>query len=560
MTDPTFPTLRTLLETAVQAVPRNHIFTRWFANGAWQHRTYAETLDRVRILAEWFGTHGLIPRKTHVALLLPNGPDWIESYLAVTSIAGAIVPIDPKLTAPELHHILSDSEATFLVTDPAHLPLVKEVAPTLPALQQLLLTAAPIDIPAPLPTTLLPSLFHDYPDDHSRRVWDDPSCIPTPEDLCGILYTSGTTGKPKGAMLTHRNFSADAIGALTLISEYVTPKDDFLVVLPLFHAFAFTANFVVALRAHARLSFLRSLRTLQADLAALHPSVLMTVPLMAEKLHNHLLETFHSTLLGRFIHRFLPRLAGRKILAALGGRLRLIIVGGAKADPTVVGDFVRMGIPLSEGYGLTECAPVVSVCPPSHIRVGSIGPVIDGIQARIHNPNNNSVGELQIRGPITFRGYWHNDEATQNIYDGDWLKTGDLARIDAQGYLTICGRAKTLIVNREGKNIYPEEVEQAIGRSPLISAVVVLAYHTHGEPGEKVGALIAPNREALARQYPATTTPEAISALLREAVKHQCQALAAYKHPRKIVISPTPLLMTSTQKVRRHAYAGTLDE
>ena len=550
-------TLRALFECAATEEAPDHLFLRWHEKGAWQTRTYRDCLARVKALAEWFGESGLQPRKTHVALFLPNGPLWIESYLAITSIAGAVVHTDPKLTAQELLHILSDSNAEMVVTDRAHLPKVLEIRDRLPALKRLLLTDDAPD-EGPLPTDTLACVV-------AKRLatpatyWENPTYRPQPEDLCGLLYTSGTTGKPKGAMLSHANFTADAIGTLNLLTGYITPADDFLVVLPLFHAFAFTTNFVIALQTHAQLSFLRSLRTLTDDLRILQSTVLMTVPLMSEKLHARLIEKVHATWQGRLLHRFLPRLIGRRILTALGGKLRLIIVGGAKADPIVLRDFNRMGITMAEGYGLTECAPVVSVNPPGAIRVGTIGTPVRGIEVRLAQPDAQGIGELQVRGPINFLGYWQNPAATQATFDGEWLKTGDLAAIDKQGYLTIRGRAKALIVNREGKNIYPEEVEQAIARDELIGQVIVLAYHSKEEPGERVGAIITPNEEAFARLHPQADRAT-IETLLREAVKRQIATLAAYKHPRKVVISHEPLTLTSTHKVRRCCYAGTLDE
>jgi long-chain acyl-CoA synthetase len=181
------------------------------------------------------------------------------------------------------------------------------------------------------------------------------------------------------------------------------------------------------------------------------------------------------------------------------------------------------------------------------------------LEARIATPDAKGVGELQVRGPQVFLGYWKRPEATEEAFAGDWLRTGDLASMDEAGFITIRGRAKALIVNREGKNIYPEEVEQAIAHHPLVGDVVVLAYHGKDEPGERVGAIVSPNADYVARVYP-EHTPEQVTALLREAVKHQCESLAAYKLPRKVVVSLTPLERTSTQKVRRGFYAGSLDE
>lgn len=553
-------TLKTLFEAAVQAEPRDHLFAKWYENKAWRQRSYAETLDRVRTLSEWFGHYGLRPGASRIAILLPNSPTWVETYLAITGLNGTVVPIDPKLTPQETHHILADSEAMLLVTDPAHLPMIAELAPLLPQLQRILLTApAPCPDSLQIPIDTMDDVLRQITPGASLRFWNDPLYQPTPDSICGILYTSGTTGKPKGAMLTHRNFVTDAYGSLDIITVEVTPQDSFLMVLPLFHAFCFTANFLIAIIRHAQMVYIRSLRTLSDDMRHLQPTVLMAVPLMAEKLAAKLESGARETWLGRTLCTLAPKVIGRKMLAALGGKLRLIIIGGAKCNPQLLKQLNRFGIPASEGYGLTECAPIISLNSPSHGKIGSVGPAITALEARIHAPDAQGVGELQVRGPQVFRGYWKRPEATEETFSGDWLRTGDLASMDEAGFITIRGRAKALIVNREGKNIYPEEVEQAIARDPLIGAVVVLAYHGKDEPGERVGAIVSPNEDYVTRVYP-TITPENLEVLLRDAVKRQCETLAAYKHPRKVVVSHTPLERTSTQKVRRGVYAGTLDE
>lgn len=556
----TTQTLRACFETAVRAEPRSHIFAEWYEGKTWHQRTYAETLDRVRALSEWFGVQGLRPGASRIALLLPNSPQWVELYLAITGINGTVVPIDPKLTAPEIHHILADSEAMLLATDAAHLPTIASLTSALPQLQRLLLTdPVPPNVTCSLPVDTLTDALNTVSPQTPLRFWDNAAYQPKADDICGILYTSGTTGKPKGAMLTHRNFVTDAIGSLESIQMRVTQTDRFLVVLPLFHAFSFTANFLITVLCRARLQYIRSLRTLADDMKLLQPTVLMAVPLMAEKLADRLLSKARETRLGKVLLLMQPKLVGKKMLDALGGKLRLIIVGGAKCDPALLRSFKRLGIPASEGYGLTECAPIISLNMPNLGHIGSVGPAIRGLEARIHAPDERGVGELQVRGPQVFRGYWKRSEATEESFAGDWLRTGDLASIDADGFITIRGRAKALIVNREGKNIYPEEVEQAIARDPVIGDVVVLAYQVQGEPGERVGALVSPNTEYLSRVYP-DLDEAAIKEKLRTAVKHQCETLAAYKHPRKIEVSLTPLERTSTQKVRRGVYAGTLDE
>lgn len=553
-------TLKALFEMAVRAEPRSHVFAKWYENKAWRQRTYAETFDRVRTLSEWFGQHGLRPGASRVAIVLPNSPLWVEAYLAVVGINGAIVPVDPKLTPQELHHILSDAEVSMLVTDAAYLKMIASLTPVLPHLQRILLAdeaLIPEGLQVPVETveTALASVSPSEP----LRFWDEATYQPTPDSICGILYTSGTTGKPKGAMLSHKNFITDAYGALQIIKLEVTSQDSFFMVLPLFHAFCFTANFLIAVIAHAQMHYVRSLRTVAEDMRYLRPTILMAVPLLAEKLVAKLVEKARETWLGRTLCCAFPKVIGRKMLEGLGGKLRLIIVEGAKCDPALLRQLNRFGIPASEGYGLTECAPIISLNSPGQGKIGTVGPAIGMLEARIVKPDAHGVGELHVRGPQVFKGYWKRPEATEETFQGDWLCTGDLASMDESGLITIRGRAKALIVNREGKNIYPEEVEQAIARDPLIGDVVVLAYHGKDEPGERVGAIVSPNEAYVSRVY-ATLTPEQLTERLRDAVKHQCGTLAAYKHPRKVVVSLTPLERTSTQKVRRGVYAGSLDE
>ena len=215
---------------------------------------------------------------------------------------------------------------------------------------------------------------------------------------------------------------------------------------------------------------------------------------------------------------------------------------------------------MLEGYGLTECAPVVSIAGVRASRIGTIGRKLPNIEVRIADPNEQGVGELQIRGPIVMKGYFQNPAATQEVFDGDWLKTGDLATMDADGYLSICGRKKSLIVNREGKNIYPEEVEFTLGKDPLLSDLIVLGYTVGGEPGERVGVIIAPNKDQIQAALGDDPAWEAVEELVQNHVKTRCEDLADYKHPRKIVVSHEPLERTSVQKVRRYAYQGTLNE
>jgi long-chain acyl-CoA synthetase len=308
--------------------------------------------------------------------------------------------------------------------------------------------------------------------------------------------------------------------------------------------------------------FVESLRTVGDDIKALRPSVLMAVPLLAEKLFVKIDDKLkHSRFAQLLLRLGLGHLVGKRVLKGLGGRLRFMFVGGAPCPLHVLQGFRRLGVPIVEGYGLTECSPVVSVTNCAESRVGTIGKKLPNIEVRLAEVNEQGVGELQIRGPIVMKGYYRNLEATREAFDGEWLRTGDLACIDAQGYLSIRGRKKALIVNREGKNIYPEEVEHVIARDPLIADVIVLGYTVGGVPGERVGAILVPNLDALQSAGAGEEMPwEKIEHLVRDRVHAQCESLAEYKHPRKLVFRREPLERTAIQKVRRCVYQGKLDE
>jgi len=361
-------------------------------------------------------------------------------------------------------------------------------------------------------------------------------------------------------MLTHANFCADIAGSFAVISD-LTSDDHFLVVLPLFHSFSFLANFLMPVCCGSSMSFVESLRTVADDIRTLQPTVLMAVPLLVEKIYDRVEKTIQANPVARLMLKLgLGRIVGAQVKKSLGGRLRLFLVGGAPCPVQVLLGFRRLGITVIEGYGLTEASPVVSLSRPEDTRPGTVGYRLPNIELRLAEQNEQGIGELQVRGPIVMKGYYHNEAATAEAFDGEWLRTGDLASMDAAGYITIRGRRKALIVNREGKNIYPEEVEQCIARNPAVYDVVVIGYRDKDETGEKVGAILTPNLEVSKAQHHGVEPPWAeIDRQMRQVVREQCRELADYKHPRKIEVRREPLERTSTQKIRRVVYQGQLD-
>ena len=555
-------TIRTLLEDAMARQP-DRTALRYRRDGSWRSRSYLELARGVSQMAEAFGRLGLKPGEERAALILENGPEWVESYLALAGTGVPVVPLDPRLRAEEVAFILQDSGAVLVVSDTRHLEVLATVLPDLPAVRSVVLTDGGAELRPPLAGR--PSYGYEAlraAAGAGPLTWYA-SHKPAPQDVASVIYTSGTTGKPKGAMLTHNNFCSDVVGTLDAIgNRVVTPADDFLVVLPLFHSFSFTANLVLPLYSGCGIFFVDSVRTLGDDIMALRPTILMAVPLLAEKLLLRIDEKLKGSRLAQGLLKLgLGRLVGRGVLRGLGGRLRFMAVGGAPCPAHILQGFSRLGLKVIEGYGLTECSPVVSINSVRSPRIGTIGRKIPNIEIRIAEANESGVGELQIRGPVVMKGYFGNLEATREAFDGDWLRTGDLASVDAEGYITIRGRKKALIVNREGKNIYPEEVEHVIARDPFIADVVVVGYTVGGVPGERVGAILVPDLDAIQAAHGGETPAwERVEHLVRDRVHAQCESLSEYKHPRKLVIRREPLERTSIQKVRRCLYQGALDE
>lgn len=561
-------TIRSYLEKFAQETPQATAL-RYFEAKDWHARSWADFLAGVRAVAEAYGPRfALRPRAENVALMLPNGPEWMEAYLACSGAGVGVVPLDPKLHSAEVEYILKDSGAVVVTTDKAHLDLMRLIAPNLPDLRAVVL----VDAGEVGPDALGDVPLFDYvalksdPETVRRAAGHEAwygTHVAQEEDVASIIYTSGTTGKPKGAMLTHANFIADIEGALRAFDDMtVDGNDTLLVVLPLFHAFSFCTNFVLGLFRGCQMAFVRSLYTIGEDIRVLQPTIVMSVPLLAEKMFDRIDAKIKASKKARFLMAVgLGGLVRHNVRKGLGGRLRFMIVGGAPCPKHVLEGFRRLALPVLEGYGLTECSPVVSIAGPKVAKIGTIGLKLANIEIRLADQNEQGVGELQVKGPITMKGYWHNEAATAEAFDGDWLKTGDLASIDEIGLISIRGRKKALIVNREGKNIYPEEVEARIGADPVVADCVVVGYTTGGIPGEKVGCVVHPNTDLLKEMNGGVEMPwPEAEKIAQRRVHAQCQHLADYKRVRKVVVSKEPLARTSIQKVRRVAYKGALDE
>ena len=453
-------TINTLCELARNSVEK---FSSKIAFSMFEgeEMTYAEAGRRIARVQEILTGAGLRPGDK-VALLSSNMPNWGICYFAVTSAGMVVVPILPDFSGEELDMIVEHSEArALLVSDKLFTKLSRATISRLNVVVR---------------TKNLGVI--------SQRVRSEGATAePKPDDLAAIIYTSGTTSKPKGVMLTHR-----ALCAQVAISAAIFPvdgDDTFLSVLPLSHTYECSIGMIYPFSMGARVVYLDRPPTASALMPALRsvrPTVMLIVPLIIEKIYRHqVLAKFNSSNFWRtlykvgFTRRYLHRVAGKKLMKLFGRRLRFLGIGGAKLDGGTERFLLEARVPYAIGYGLTETAPLLAGAAPSQVRLGSTGPAAPGVQLRLENINPDTrQGEIVALTPSIMQGYFKNPEATAEVFTADgWFRTGDLGEFDKDGWLYIKGRLKNMIVGPGGENIYPEDIESVLNSHVCIADSIV---------------------------------------------------------------------------------------
>jgi len=552
-------TIKDSLDRAAQESP-DRVALKFKRNGTWQTTTYAQLHERTRRVAEMLAQRGVSPGD-RVAIYCENSPEWFELYYGIVGMGAVAVPVDAKLREQEVGHIFHDCGVAVVFCMAKNLPVVIGMNGHRPELRAVIvLNADASSFPAGEKVE-----YHAY--DALRQQVAEAALAegaaydrmnPAADAPASLLYTSGTTGRQKGAVLTHRNFLSNVESIIEAID--VDQSDNFMLVLPLHHSFAFTTMLLMPTYAQCQVSFVENLKTIARDMAATSPTALLAVPLLLEKMLARILVGIRSNALANLMYRGgMAKVVGWTVRRNLGGKLRLIVSGGAPISRGTLRAWTKLGFSIVEGYGITETAPVLSINPIGKPRVGTVGRPIAGVEIQIAEPNEQGIGEIIARGPNVMQGYYNNPEATGQVLQGGWYHTGDLGCFDEKGYLVISGRKKSLIVNREGKNIYPEEVELQVLRSPYVLECIALGYREpHTEAGEKVGLLVVPDLEqfhSLEHRQGTRLSDQDLVEMVRTDVVKQLAALADYKRPRKIQVRFAEFEKTTTQKIKRYLYA-----
>ncbi len=459
---------------------------------------YREVYHRTQELIALLAANG-IRKGDRVALLSQNMPNWGVSYLAITSMGAVVVPILVDFTAPEIEKILAHSETkAILVSEKQAEKLHQQLPDTLK-------TAVLIDdcSEISLGSLELAGKIDKLPLKEYGTIDKMPE--PAEDDLAAILYTSGTTGTPKGVMLSHKNIISNAVNTLNI--QMVDKYDRLLSVLPLPHTYECTIGFVIPFMTGASMYYLDRLPTPTVLLPAMQkikPTMMLTVPLIIEKVYqNRVKPKLTGSAVMRNLTKFRPlqkafhKLAGKKIYKAFGGKLHFFGIGGAKLNAEAELFLRDAGFPYAIGYGLTETSPLLAGCNPKITKYRSTGFNLPGQEIKIDNPDpTTGEGEILAKGPNVMKGYYKEPGITKEVFTKDgWFKTGDLGALDEDGYLYIKGRIKNIIISPSGENIYPEDIEAALNSEHHV--LESLVYEMKG----KLVAKVHLNYEELDKRY-----------------------------------------------------------
>jgi long-chain acyl-CoA synthetase len=579
-----------MLRRSAQRFP-DRMAIRCWADAEYPSLTYRQLMEEV----EQFGS-GLVELGLRagdkVAICADNGPRWAIAYLAIVAAGGVGVPIYIESDARDILYLINESNARYAFFSAKALA---KVGRQLNHLEAVIITDR-LSFEAGTGRDWR-SLLHRH---HTAMIPFEEvgnkatpeskaafsSIVVSPGDLASILYTSGTAGDPKGVMLSHRNIVFDASATVGMVP--LSYKDVMLLVLPMHHSFPFTVGLILPLSLGAAIAFENDLRRIRDRLADAKATVFIGVPALFSMMHRAILarieaegklHTFQKgihiveTVKNRFGINIGP-IVFRSLHQRLGGSLRLMASGGAALPPDVALKFEQLGLMLIQGWGLTEAAPVVSGQQISSgeflftkkfaKEIGSVGKALPGVDVELIDiPEKNiytrlnGQGELIVKGQNVTQGYFRNEDATREAMLGEWLRTGDIGRIEKNGNIFITGRAKYVIVLPSGDKVYPDEVEEKLAQSPLIADVCVVGRNVkrflRGER-TNLAAVIYPNVETIqevARRNNQTITADTVRLWVTEAVENMQTTQAGFKRIDEIMLSDRPLPKTPLRKIRR---------
>ncbi len=491
--------------------------------------SYAKFTGDINALGAYFMSIGF--QGERIALYGENSYEWIVTYFAAIVSGNVIVPIDKEISGAEVVNLVNDCEAKALIYSASQKTNIESVKAEMKTVERF------------FEISQLQGLFEKGAEiiaGGDERILKREQDI---DKLCALIYTSGTTGRPKGVMLCQKNLMFDMCNSCRNLLE----PPNTVVVLPLNHTFGMMAGVLCQVYAGYKTYINNNLRNVLRDINTLKPQHISVVPLFAETFYKGIWKNAKKSGKDKIL-KFLIKVSNglrrvgidlrrvffKSVIDAFGGELEMLIVGGAPLDLKVAKGFEDLGITVIGGYGITECSPIISTDRNKDYKFGSAGLPIPGVSVKVDSPDENGEGELLVKGDIVMLGYYNNPEATAEVFDGEWFRTGDYGRVDDEGFIFITGRKKNIIITPNGKNVYPEEIEAVLQKVEGIGEVVVYE-------DEKL---------ICAEIY--TETPENKDAIKAEVFALN-KTLPSYKQVQRVVFRDTEFEKTTTKKIKRFA-------
>jgi len=490
-----------------------------------------------------------IQKGDKIAILSENRPEWGISYLAVTAMGAVAVPLDSLGAEYDLKGIIAHSDSKGIIVSDKFLVLVKDA----PGLKFIISMDKDFEALKPKAS-----------DDHGFDVKAD--------DLAAIVYTSGTTGIPKGVMLTHKNIMSNVMTGAALFE--FGPSDMFLSVLPIHHMFECVAGFLAPFSKGARITYAESLKSFKLiqNMVETHTTILIGVPMLYQLFYDGIMRevdekgpffktlfnilAFTSWMFRSFLRINIGRLLFGTVHKKLGGSFRFWVSGGAAIDPDLLHNFDLMGFTIIQGYGLTESSPVISACTLEKNRYGSVGRPIPGVSVKIVN------GEILATGPNIMQGYYKMKEETDKVLMDGWLYTGDVGYIDRNGYLYITGRIKDVIISSSGLNVYPDEIEFELNKVPYIKESCVIGRKVKSgikKGSEEVFAVVSPNIEYFEKMG-LSTEENSVHNAIADSIQELNEKLPLHKRISGVEVRYSEFPKTSTRKIKRYMVRKEMEE
>lgn len=552
--EPLFPvrnieTLREMFETSTEMYAEKVAFLQKFdSKGSYTEILYKQFREDVYAFATGLIDKGLSGKK--IAVIGENGYKWILTYMSVVTGVGTIVPIDKELPYEEIKYLLDFAECEAIV---ASEKIIKHK-------------------PELLDSGILCISMGDGEEDMGGLIRRGKSLLESgdksyenahvePDDVNVILFTSGTTGVSKGVMLSHRNLCNNIMN--TCATFKITHDDRVFSLLPVHHTYECTCGHLCEIYVGASIAYCQGLKYIVKNMQEAKPTMFFAVPLVLQSMYkmlNKALEKKGKTKnvkMGIAISKLLLKFGidiRRKLFAEIidnfGGKLKMFLVGAAHIEPEILQFFTDLGITSIQGYGMTECSPLIAANRVCRYRNESAGLPIPELYVKIDNPDENGVGEIIVKCDSVMVGYYKNPEETAKTLKDGWLHTGDIGYLD-DGFIYITGRCKNVIITANGKNVFPEEIEGYLCRSRYISEAMV--YEDEVEGKKVLSAQVYPEFEEITLKLGEGCSHEEISALIEDEVKQINKDIPVWKSVSNLIVRKEPFIKTTTQKIKRSA-------